>query len=152
MKLKIFVVDKNEARSVEAEAGVNGSVEPIVSVNNAGNTERQHKKDDGSDEEKPRHHRVGRSDRAEEEKVDSNGDGKEIQNEKNERVSLNGIGGERKRVQRRLMEDREESGNGSEKRDESVEKEVNGRRRGINGVAGERVESCTDAIEANSER
>lgn len=152
MKLEIFVVDENEIRSVETEAGINGSMEPIIGVNNTGNTERQDKKNDGSDEEESCDHGISGSDRAKEEKVDSNGDGEEIQDEKNERVSVDGVGGERKRVKWRLVEDGEEGGDGGEKGNESIEEEVNGRGRGINGVAGEGVESCTDAIEADSER
>lgn len=152
MKLEIFVVDENEARSVETEARINGLMEPIISEDNARNTERQHEKDDRSDEEEPRHHRIGGGHGAEEEKVDSDDDGEEIQDEENERISVDGVGGERKRVQWRLAEDGEEDDDGGEKRNESVEKEVNRRRRRINGVAGERVESCTDAIEADSER
>lgn len=145
-------MDENEARSVEPEARINGSTEPVLGIDNTWNTQRQHEKADGSDEENTRDHRIGGGHGAEEEKVDSDDDGEEIQEEENDRVALDGVGGQRERVQRRLAEDGEEGGDGSEKRNESVEKEVNRRRRRINGVSGESVESGTDAIEAHGER
>lgn len=120
-------MDENEVRSIEMEAGINGSMEPIISIDNTRNTKRQDKKNNGSDEEEACDHGISGSDRAEEEKVDSDDDGKEVQDEENEGVSVDGVGGEGKRMKWGLVEDGEEDGDGGEKGNERVEEKVNGR-------------------------
>ena len=41
MKLKIININYNEARAIEAEARMDGSLEPISSVNNTRDTKRE---------------------------------------------------------------------------------------------------------------
>lgn len=102
MQLKIIRINENEPGGFfEAEAGMDGTMEPIFCVDDTGDAYREDEEGEGSGEKHARRWWVWRG-RTEEEKVKASDDGEEIEEEEYEGVAANGVSGEW--VERRLPE------------------------------------------------